>query len=732
MSVARYTVGAPPSSRERWLHAMGALNVVAFAVVVAATVIGIAVFARGAMRIAAVVRQGRPAPERTREPGRRLMNLLREVFGHGRFARRPGVRVAHWAVMLSFPILFLTLVTGYGQVLEPTFALPLIGHYAPIEWLIEAFAWAGLIGITLLVAVRQATRRRRPGRASRFFGSNMGQAYFVEATVAAVVLAVLVLRGLEYALLANDPTTADLATAWHFPLTAWYGSAWAEAPVSTLEALVVGVATVKVAVSMAWFVVVGLQPSMGVAWHRFLAVVTIYARREPGGGPALGELQPIQVGGRPLDLDALEDLPDDAVLGVATASDFTWKGILDAATCTECGRCQDVCPAWATDKPLSPKLMMLDIRNAAFAGSTDPLVGSAIDPDALWACTTCGACVQQCPVDIEHVDHFVDLRRNEVLMAASFPPELAQMFRKLENTGNPWGLPARARADWMKGLPFPVPVVGVDIEDLTEVDWLFWVGCAGAYDDKAKATTRAVAELLHTAGVRFAVLGKGETCTGDPARRSGNEILFQMLAAENVATLTEAKATRIVATCAHCFNTFSREYPQLDGRYEVVHHTQLLNRLVREGRLVPVPPPADEGDGARTITYHDPCYLGRHNNVYSPPRELLGALPGVALAEMPRNEEDSFCCGAGGGRVFMEETIGTRINVERATEAVATGATAVATGCPFCTVMLTDGVAAVRKGEAVGASVGAAGGVEVMDVAQMLLAAVRRGGLGTS
>jgi Fe-S oxidoreductase len=697
---------------------MTALKVVALIVALAATVIGIAVFARGVGRIVAVVRTGGPAPGRAERPGQRTVTTLREILGHGRFAQRPIVRAAHWAVMLSFPILFLTLLTGYGQLVDPAYALPGIGHLAPLEWLIEAFAWAGLIGITALVVVRQVTRITRPGRASRFFGSNTGQAYFVEATIAVVVLAVLALRGLEYALAAADPAAAGLATAWHFPLTAWYGARLTETPAGTLEALVVVIALAKILASMAWFVVVGLQPAMGVAWHRFLAVVNLWTRREPDGRPALGELAPILVGGKPLDLEALEDLPDDAVLGAGKPSDLSWKGLLDASTCTECGRCQDACPAWATDKPLSPKLMTLSIRDAAFGGADDALVGTAIDPDALWACTTCGACVQECPVDIEHVDTFVELRRHEVLMAASFPPELAAMFRKLESTGNPWGLPARARADWMKGLAFPVPVVGVDVEDLLGVDYLFWVGCAGAYDDKAKTTTRAVAELLHTAGVSFAVLGKGETCTGDPARRSGNEVLFQMLAAQNVATLTEAKATKIVATCAHCFNTLSREYPQLDGTYEVVHHTQLLNRLVREGRLVPMPPPKAE---TRTITYHDPCYLGRHNEVYAPPRELLGALPGLEVTEMPRHEERSFCCGAGGGRAFMQETIGTRINVERATEAVATGASAVATGCPFCTVMLTDGVAAARS------AAGSSDDVQVLDVAQLLLASVRRG-----
>jgi Fe-S oxidoreductase len=698
---------------------MTVLQVVALIVALAATVVGVAVFARGVARIVRVVGSGRPARDRTGEPARRTLTLVKETLGHGRFRQRPLVRVAHWAVMLSFPILFLTLLTGYGQLVEPTFALPLVGHLAPVEWLVEAFAWAGLLGIGALVVVRQATRLRRPGRASRFFGSSMGQAYFVEATIALVVVAVLVLRGLEYALAAADPATAGLASTWHFPLTAWYGSAWTGVAVERLETLVVVVALVKILVSMAWFVVVGMQPAMGVAWHRFLALVNIWTRREPSGGPALGALRPVEVGGKPLDLEALEDLPEDAVLGAGTPADLTWKGLLDAATCTECGRCQEACPAWATDKPLSPKLLTLQIRDAAFAGHDGPLVGGPIDPDALWACTTCGACVQECPVDIEHVDTFVDLRRHEVLMASTFPPELAQMFRKLESTGNPWGLPARARGDWMKNLPFPVPVVGADVEDLSEVEYLFWVGCAGAYDDKAKVTTRAVAELLHTAGVSFAVLGKGETCTGDPARRAGNEVLFQMLAAENVATLAEAGATKIVATCAHCFNTFAREYPQLEGRYEVVHHTQLLNRLVREGRLVPVAPAEPE---RQSVTYHDACYLGRHNQVYAPPRELLGAVPGLELAEMPRREEGSFCCGAGGGRFFMEETIGTPINVDRAAEAVATGAAAIATACPFCTVMLTDGVAAVRtEGEQRPPD------MQVRDVAQMLLAAVRRG-----
>ncbi|HZX99064.1 MAG TPA: (Fe-S)-binding protein, partial [Dermatophilaceae bacterium] len=290
---------------------------------------------------------------------------------------------------------------------------------------------------------------------------------------------------------------------------------------------------------------------------------------------------------------------------------------------------------------------------------------------------------------------------------------------------NPWGMSPRARLDWAKGLPFEVKILGQDVADASEVDYLFWVGCAGAYEDRAKKTTRAVAELLNMAGVTFAVLGDGETCTGDPARRAGNEFLFQTLAQGNVETLNEAKATKIVVTCAHCFNTIKNEYPQVGGRYEVVHHTQLLNRLVRDKKLIPVSRP-DQADTsnvastAETVTYHDPCYLGRHNGVYAPPRELLGALPGVELREMPRSGDKSFCCGAGGAQMWMEEKLGTRVNNNRTEEAIATGAGRIAVGCPFCNVMLSDGLTEKQS------ETSAHEDVEVVDVAQMLLAAVRR------
>ncbi|MGV8979130.1 MAG: (Fe-S)-binding protein [Cellulomonas sp.] len=740
---------------------MTALQLVCVVLVVVASVVGVAVFARGAARIVRTVRIGGPAPDRVRPVGRRTWLVVREMIGHGRFQHKPVVRYAHWVVMVSFPVLFFTLVSGYGQLGNPRFVLPLIGHLAPWEWVTEAIAWLSLAGIVALIVLRQRIQPRagapeQERRRSRFAGSNRAQAYVVEATVLLVVLAVLVLRGLEYALAAQEPATSDVASLWHFPLTAWFGSLWTSAPTSTLEAAVVVTATVKILVSMSWFVIVGLQPTMGIAWHRFLAVVNIYAQRSPRGEMALGPLAPVLVGGAPLDLATIEDLPDDARLGARAIEDFTWKGLLDFSTCTECGRCQEQCPAWATGKPLSPKLFVLALRDHAAAtapylqagraaggagddaalepsddshANIDLVASGIIEPDVLWACTMCGACVQQCPVDIEHVDAIVDIRRYQVLMESAFPKELGGTFTKLERQGNPWGLPARARLDWAKGLPFDVPVIGADVETAADVDYLFWVGCAGAYEDRAKKTTRAVAELLHTAGVSFAVLGDGESCTGDPARRAGNEVLFQMLAAGNVATLNEAGATTIVVTCAHCFNTIAREYPQLGGRYDVVHHTELLNRLVAEGRLTPVAPPVADGATPQRVTYHDPCYLGRHNQIYEPPRELLGALPGLELTEMPRNRELSFCCGAGGARMWMEETIGTRINANRADEAIATGADVIATACPFCTVMLSEGVAAHAGNDAVPAADGGTpahvGVPEVVDISLLLLDRVR-------
>jgi Fe-S oxidoreductase len=473
--------------------------------------------------------------------------------------------------------------------------------------------------------------------------------------------------------------------------------------------------------------------------HIIVAPINVLTSRRPDG---LGPLLPMVSRGKPIDF---EDPGEDDIFGRGAIEQTSWKGMLDFTTCTECGRCQSQCPAWNTGKPLSPKLVITDSRDHLFAKAPwilaggehadvdvlaslseaarteaeRPLVGpvdqgGVIDPDVLWSCTTCGACVEQCPVDIEHVDHILDMRRFQVLIESSFPSEAGVMLKNLENKGNPWGMNASARLDWTEGLGFEVAVVGDQVEDLTEVDYLFWVGCAGALEDRAKKTTRAVAELLHMAGVSFAVLGEGEACTGDPARRLGNEFVFQMLAQQNVETLDEAKATTIVATCPHCFNSLAREYPQVGGHYDVVHHTQLLGRLVDEGRLTPVTPV--EG----LVTYHDPCYLGRHNKVYTPPREILSSVQGIRTQEMHRCKDRGFCCGAGGARMWMEERIGKRINVERVDEALELDPDVVSTACPFCLVMLGDAVTAKKQaGEA-------RDDVEVLDVSQLLIRSVKR------
>nr|WP_205863320.1 heterodisulfide reductase-related iron-sulfur binding cluster [Planosporangium thailandense] len=717
----------------------------------------VTLFAKVVTHLVSVFKLGRSDGTRTDRPAYRAATLVREFLGHTRMSRLPVVAVAHWFVMVSFGLLFFTLLTAYGQLFEPSFALPLIGHFAPYEWLTELISWASLVGILLLMAIRQQNHPRRLERRSRFFGSTFWQAYYVEATILGVVVCILTLRGLEYGL--GRAHAEASASALHYPLTAFLGKAFSGLSVRALETLIVVVAAVKILISMAWMVTIALQPTMGVAWHRFLAFFNIFFKRHADGRTSLGPLQPIQVDGTPVDFENIEELDEDAGLGVGKVEDFTWKGLLDVTSCTECGRCQSQCPAWNTEKPLSPKLLVKTLRDHAHAkapylltpegerGSlpsettvladvslvagtgydiADPLSAyhphgpdAVIDQDVLWSCTTCGACVEQCPVDIEHVDAIVDMRRYQVLIESTFPAELGLLFKNLENKQNPWGMPAQARLEWAKGLPFEVTVAGRDIEDLSEVDYLFWVGCAGAYEDRAKKTTRAVAELLHTAGVSFAVLGDGETCTGDPARRAGNEFLFQLLARANVEVLNEVRAKKIVVTCAHCFNTIRNEYPQLGGEYEVVHHTELLNTLVRDGKLVPVSRPDDASTGS--LTYHDPCYLGRHNGVYSPPRELIGALPGVELREMPRSQEKSFCCGAGGARMWMEEKLGTRINANRTEEAVATGADRIAVACPFCRVMLSDGLVG-KQAEGT-----ARGEIEVVDVAQVLLAAVQRG-----
>jgi Fe-S oxidoreductase len=710
---------------------MGAVQIVSTVLAAAVTVVAAVLVVRAVLRMVAVIRLGQRDPERFAGKGKRTGAMLTEIVGHTRMLKWTPVGVAHWLVMVSFVLLASLVVGAYFEVVEPTAHLPIIGAWSVFGLVTEIFSVLAVPAILYLIVVRLVNRPRRG--ASRFTGSTMWQGYFVEWIILLVLACGLLIRGL---LAADD----------HLPFPTW------AAPVShalgtilpaSLTAVTI-VALIKIIISMTWAIVIGLNPTMGVAWHRFSAFFNIFFKRSgEAAKPALGGLRPMMSNGEPLNFEEAD--PEKDQFGVAQVEQFTWKGLLDFTTCTECGRCQSQCPAWNTGKPLSPKLLVLSLRDHAYAkapyllggGGKDltgeekgtaeqlakidvlalaeadrPLIGGAddngvIDPDVLWSCTTCGACVEQCPVDIEHVDHIVDMRRYQVLIESNFPSEAGVMLRNLENKGNPWGAPPQTRADWTKGLDFEVPRVG----EVDDFEYLFWVGCAGAFEDRAKKTTRAVATLLHEAGVSFAILGEGETCTGDPARRMGNEFVFQMLAQQNAETLNEAGAKKIVATCPHCFNTLKNEYAQVGWSGEVVHHTELLSHLVATGKLTPVQP-VDGG-----VTFHDPCYLGRHNRVFTPPREVLGAA--ATVTEMQRNSERSFCCGAGGARMWMEERIGKRINVERVEEALSTGAKTVAVSCPFCLTMLGDGVTGKKAAGA------APEEVEVVDVASVLLRSVR-------
>ncbi|MGN9811940.1 heterodisulfide reductase-related iron-sulfur binding cluster [Micromonospora sp. BQ11] len=716
---------------------MGSVQIVTTIVAAAITAVAVWLAVRAVMKMVAVIRLGQPDPSRFTDKGTRTTTMLAETAGHTRMLRWSVVGAAHWFVMVGFIVLALLVLEAYFEVVSATAGLPLVGGWALYGLATEWIGILGIVAILVLIAIRIRNRPTRPGGKSRFTGSTMWQGYFVEAVVLAVLIMGFVIRGFKVA------TDHFEYPTWATPLSHAVGAA-----LPNWEAGVSIAALIKIMISMTWLIVISLNVTMGVAWHRFLAFFNIFFKRDPGkAGSGLGALRPMTSGGKPLDFEEAD--PEKDQFGVAQVEQFTWKGLLDFSTCTECGRCQSQCPAWNTGKPLSPKLLVLSLRDHAYAkapyllagGGKDltgeekataaqlahmdvlalaeanrPLIGGAedggvIDPDVLWSCTTCGACVEQCPVDIEHVDHIVDMRRYQVLIESSFPSEAGVMLRNLENKGNPWGAPQNTREDWTKGLDFEVPRVG----EVDDFEYLFWVGCAGAFEDRAKKTTRAVATLLNEAGVSFAILGEGETCSGDPARRIGNEFVFQMLAQQNVETLNEAfegrekSKRKIVATCPHCFNTLGNEYGQLGGEFEVVHHTQLLAHLVSTGKLTPVQP-VDGG-----VTYHDPCYLGRHNRVFAAPREVLGDAIQGELTEMPRNSERSFCCGAGGARMWMEEKIGKRINVDRVEEAMSTGARTVAVGCPFCSTMLNDGVNGKGAGEQ----------VEVVDVASVLLRSVK-------
>ena len=699
-------------------------------------------------------RSGKPAVGRLVDPTARVTAEATEVLGQKKLLKWTIPGIAHVFAFWGFLVLGLTILEAYGALFVADFGVPIVGTWPIVGFLEDLFGVLVLVGIVIFALLRVRNNPADKGRSSRFFGSHTQGAWLILFMILLVVITLFWYRGAQSAA-GNLPYSSGAF------VSDWVGSLMSGLSPETLLWVETTGIWAQIAVIVGFLLIVLNSKHL----HIGAAPVNVYTSRRPN---ALGPLLPIYYKGEPVNF---EDPPDDATFGKGHIADFTWKNYVDFMACTECGRCQSQCPAWNTGKPLSPKLMIMNLRDTMFAqapylmaaqgqhpglGEFDttalegltpevrteverPFIGSRegsdhaaddgytfdghrttgaelpiIDEEALWACTTCGACVNQCPVDIEHIDHFVDMRRNQVMIATEFPAELNGLFKNLENKGNPWGMNASDRNAWIAEVDFDVRVFGANGEDAIpdDVDYLFWVGCAGAFEDRAKRTTKSVAELLTIAGVQFMVLGEGETCTGDPARRAGNEFLFQMQAMQNVEVLNEIKARKIVVTCPHCLNTLGREYPQLGGNFEVVHHTQLLNELVKEGRLTAVTRVDQK------VTYHDPCYLGRHNQVYVPPRELVDAT-GATRVEMERHADKSFCCGAGGARMWMEEKIGTRVNQNRGDEAIGTGASKVAVACPFCSVMLND---AVTKRQAEGT----AQGVEVVDVATLLLESAKK------
>ncbi len=561
------------------------------------------------------------------------------MLGQRKLLQRLVPGLMHAFIFWGFLVLLPTILMAMIAAVDGKAELPWLGRQEWFGWLSDVFCVLVLAGVLTAAVIRKLVRPER------FRGSHLGEADFILCMIAGVVTTLLFWHASSHAA-GLYPAAGQLSRALAYAFST-HGHA------------------------SRVFLWLHLAFIFGFLWyiprskhlHIATAAVSVWLARTR----SRGRLEPLRF-----------DVPDDELrFGVSTVADLTQKEVLDAFSCTECGRCQDACPAYATGKVLSPKLVIMGVRDELFAQSGEPIVGNGVPEEMIWDCVTCGACVEACPVSIEHIDHILDLRRSRVMVDAQFPAEAEPMLRDVERAANPWGKPQSERAAWAAELGVRVLEPGDPAPE-----YLYWVGCAASFDERARASAESTARLFQRAGVDFAILGPREACTGDPARRMGNEYVFQAYAEQNVATLNGQGVRKIVASCPHCFNTLAHEYPDFGGAYEVVHHSELLARLVREGRLTPT---AD----AKKITYHDSCYLARHNDVRLEPRELVAAV-GEPI-EMERSGKQTFCCGAGGAHMWMEER-GRPINVERAREAAETGAETLAVACPFCTVMLDDGV----------------------------------------
>jgi Fe-S oxidoreductase len=671
---------------------MLALTLIGPALLMLALVASGGAFARRALQLWRFVRLGKPV-RRLDDVPIRLGREATVVLAQRKLLQRAGPGLMHAFIFWGFLVLLTTIVEAFGEVFRRDFAIPVIGQSGGLGLVQDVFAILVMVGIGMALFIRKV---QRP---DRFKGSHLEEADFILLMILGIMLTLLALNATKIVLGINESPPAWTPAS---RVAAEVFEQMSRGAVDLFERVFLWVHILLILGFLAYI-------PYSKHLHIFVSAINVFFSNTKAGG----RLTPLD-----LDLEGMQE--GEAYLGAATIEDLTWKEILDTYSCTECGRCQAVCPAWNTGKPLSPKLIVMNLRDHLFEKGPEILAAKrrggdyervalnpgVIEDEVIWDCTTCGACMEECPVDIEHVDHIVDMRRNLVMAESRFPQEAGTLLRNLESSANPWGQDQSQRAAWADGLEVDV------LQDGQAPEVLYWVGCAGSFDDRAKKISTAVVGVLRSAGVSFAILGPRELCNGDPARRMGNEYLFQDLARRNVQTLNDAGVNTIVANCPHCFNTLKNEYPDFGGRYRVMHHTELFAELLAEGRLRP------GRKLQRVITYHDPCYLGRHNGIYEQPRDVLDRLPGTSTREMPRHRARGFCCGAGGSRMWMEEHLGKRVNVERTEEAISTGAGTIGVACPFCLIMLDDGAKA--KG----------GAIEVTDVAQIVAESVGDGGWG--
>jgi Fe-S oxidoreductase len=658
------------------------LNSVLFAVILLAALL---FFGWNVRRLIGTLKLGK-RENRFDRPTERLRRVLGIAFGQSKLLREPLAGLLHFLIFWGFVILLSAVAESIGDGLVSGFSLAFLGPLYP------ALAFlSDMIGLLVVGSVLVSILRRlfAPPPRLRVTGHALWDAVFILCLILTVMVTMFGQNASRIAL-GRDPAAGArfVSRALASAIPAGRAEEWG--------------------IGFFWghmLAVLGFLNYLPFSKH--LHVLTSIPNVYFSSLAPRGALTPI-------------NLADETLtrFGAADMEDFTWKQLLNGYTCTECGRCTSVCPAHSTGKALNPRKIMVDLRARTVekapllaaggdGASADlmahRLLDNFITDSELWACTTCMACMQECPVMIEHVDTIVDLRRGLVLDESRFPEELKATFSNLERNFTPWGFGHATRADWAAGMDIPL------MADGGEVDVLFWVGCAGSYDARYQKVSRAFARLMQIAGVRFAILGTEEKCNGDPARRMGNEYLAQSLITENVATLNRYGVKKIVVTCPHCLQSLGKEYPTFGGAYEVVYHGTFLNELIAQKRLT-VP----AGD-AMTVTFHDPCYLGRYNGEYEAPRALLSSVSGWEQVEMGRNRDRSFCCGAGGGRMWMEEKEGTRVNAARTAEALATGTNVIGTGCPFCMTMMTDGVK------------DAAQTTPVKDIAELLLEAIEAG-----